>query len=65
MADVIEKRMFSSIQDLLPVISFGTKKDSQTESKHVEFVKRMVARGYTENQVRRLIDWYSRVTFAA
>jgi serine protein kinase len=59
--DVIEKRMFSQVEDLLPVISFGTKKDTETESKHGEFVSRMVARGYTERQVRRLVEWYMRV----
>jgi serine protein kinase len=59
--DVIEKRMFSQVEDLLPVISFGTKKDTETESKHTEFVDRMVARGYTERQVRRLVEWYMRV----
>ncbi len=59
--DVIEKRMFSQVEDLLPVISFGTKKDNETESKHGEFVSRMVARGYTERQVRRLVEWYMRV----
>jgi serine protein kinase len=59
--DVIEKRMFSQVEDLLPVISFGTKKDTDAESKHGEFVSRMVARGYTERQVRRLVEWYMRV----
>ncbi len=59
--DVIEKRMFSQVEDLLPVISFGTKKDSDTENKHGEFVSRMVSRGYTERQVRRLVEWYMRV----
>ena len=59
--DVIERRMFSQVEDLLPVISFGTKKDTETESKHTEFVNRMVARGYTERQVRRLVEWYMRV----
>ncbi|MGJ0510158.1 MAG: PrkA family serine protein kinase [Methylocystis sp.] len=59
--DVIERRMFSQVEDLLPVISFGTKKDTETESKHGEFVSRMVARGYTERQVRRLVEWYMRV----
>ena len=39
--DVIEKRMFSQVEDLLPVISFGTKKDSDTDNKHAEFVSRM------------------------
>jgi serine protein kinase len=59
--EVIEKRMFSQVEDLLPVISFGTKKDSDTDKKHAEFVRRMAARGYTERQVRRLVEWYMRV----
>ncbi|CAI9119666.1 PrkA family serine protein kinase [Brytella acorum] len=63
--DVIEKRMFSQVEDLLPVISFGSKKDGETERKHGEFVERMVARGYTERQVRRLVEWYMRVKQSA
>ncbi len=59
--DVIERRMFSQVEELLPVISFGSKKDTQTEQKHAEFVNRMVARRYTERQVRRLVEWYMRV----
>jgi serine protein kinase len=59
--DVIEKRMFSQVEDLLPVISFGAKKDSETEKKHDEFVDRMIQRGYTRRQVRRLVEWYMRV----
>src|SRR4029078_4281811 len=39
--NVIEKRMFTQVEDLLPVISFESKKDSDTQSKHNEFVKRM------------------------
>ncbi|MDR3437930.1 PrkA family serine protein kinase [Telmatospirillum sp.] len=58
---VIEKRMFSQVEDLLPVISFGSKQDSDTEKKHHDFVERMVSRGYTERQVRRLVEWYMRV----
>lgn len=60
--DVIEKRMFGQIEELLPVISFGAKKDSDSEQKHTEFVERMTERGYTERQVRRLVDWYMRVS---
>ncbi len=59
--DVIERRMFSQVEELLPVISFGSKKDSDTEKKHTDFVERMTARGYTERQVRRLVEWYMRV----
>lgn len=62
--EVIEKRMFGQVEDLLPVISFGSKKDSATEKQHVEFVQRMKERGYTERQVRRLVDWYMRVNKA-
>ena len=29
--------------------------------KHEEFVQRMVSRGYTPRQVRRLVEWYMRV----
>ena len=63
--DVIEKRMFSQVEDLLPVISFGSKKDGETERKHDEFVERMMERGYTERQVRRLVEWYMRVKQSA
>jgi len=59
--EVIERRMFSQVEDLLPVISFGSKKDTETEKKHTEFVSRMMDRGYTERQVRRLVEWYMRV----
>lgn len=59
--EVIEKRMFSQVEDLLPVISFGSQKDGDSAKKHTEFVERMVSRGYTERQVRRLVEWYIRV----
>jgi serine protein kinase len=62
--EVIEKRMFSQVEELLPVISFGSKKDSDTDNKHAQFVDRMTARGYTERQVRRLVEWYMRVNKA-
>lgn len=58
---VIEKRMFSNVEDLLPVISFGAKRDRETDAKHAEFVERMTDRGYTQGQVRRLVEWYMRV----
>ena len=58
---VIEERMFSQVEELLPVISFGSKKDSDSQEKHQAFVERMVAHGYTPRQVRRLVEWYMRV----
>jgi serine protein kinase len=59
--EVIEKRMFTQVEDLLPVISFATKGDRETEKKHNDFVERMVSRGYTARQTRRLVEWYMRV----
>ena len=57
---VIEKKMFSSTEDLLPVISFNAKSSTEEQQKHDDFVKRMVERGYTEKQVRLLAEWYLR-----
>ncbi|MCL6269757.1 PrkA family serine protein kinase [Sansalvadorimonas sp. 2012CJ34-2] len=61
MRTVIEKKMFSNTEDLLPVISFNAKGSQEEQRKHSEFVKRMVERGYTEKQVRLLSEWYIRV----
>ena len=58
---VIEKKMFSNTEDLLPVISFNAKSSANDQKKHQDFVERMVERGYTEKQVRLLSEWYLRV----
>lgn len=58
---VIEKKMFASTEDLLPVISFNAKASADEQSKHRDFVQRMMERGYTEKQVRLLSEWYLRV----
>ena len=58
---VIEKKMFSNTEDLLPVISFNAKASKEDQKKHGDFVTRMVERGYTEKQVRLLSEWYLRV----
>jgi serine protein kinase len=58
---VIEKKMFSNTEDLLPVISFNAKASGEERKKHEEFVNRMVDKGYTPKQVRLLCDWYLRV----
>lgn len=58
---VIEKKMFSSTEELLPVISFSAKSSTEEQRKHDNFVNRMVERGYTEKQVRLLAEWYLRV----
>ncbi len=58
---VIEKKMFSSTEDLLPVISFNAKSSAEEQKKHEQFVERMVGKGYTPKQVRLLSEWYLRV----
>ncbi|KPK38430.1 MAG: serine/threonine protein kinase [Gammaproteobacteria bacterium SG8_47] len=63
--EVIEKKMFSSTEDLLPVISFNAKASVDDQRKHQDFVQRMVAKGYTEKQVRLLSEWYLRVRKAS
>ena len=58
---VIEKKMFSNTEELLPVISFNAKASAEEKKKHVQFVDRMVEKGYTPKQVRLLSEWYLRV----
>lgn len=62
---VIEKKMFSNTEDLLPVISFNAKASPDDQKKHEEFIDRMVEKGYTEKQVRLLSEWYLRVRKAS
>lgn len=61
---VIEKKMFASTEDLLPVISFGAKATQSDQKKHDDFVGRMMEKGYTAKQVKRLVEWYMRVNKA-
>lgn len=58
---VIEKKMFSNTEELLPVISFNAKTSTDDQKKHDDFVARMMEKGYTEKQVRLLSEWYLRV----
>lgn len=58
---VIEKKMFTNTEDLLPVISFNAKASEKDKKRHEEFISRMVDKGYTRKQVRLLSDWYLRV----
>jgi serine protein kinase len=58
---VIEKKMFSNTEELLPVISFNAKTSAEDQKKHEDFVNRMMEKGYTQKQVRLLSEWYLRV----
>lgn len=62
---VIEKKMFSSTEELLPVISFTAKSSAEDQKKHEDFVNRMMEKGYTRKQVRLLSEWYLRVRKAS
>ena len=59
--NVIEKKMFSNTEELLPVISFNAKSSADDKKKHEDFVNRMKNKGYTSKQVRLLCEWYLRV----
>ena len=61
MKEVIEHKMFAGTEELLPVISFGSKKSKEDQTKHDDFIDRMVTKGYTSRQVKRLVEWYMRV----
>lgn len=58
--EVIEKKMFASTEELLPIISFSAKGNSEDQKKHEHFVERMTEKGYTSKQVKRLVEWYMR-----
>jgi serine protein kinase len=57
---VIEAKMSASLDELLPVISFETKKEAKLQKDHDSFVDRMCKLGYTQRQVRRVVEWFSR-----
>lgn len=61
---VIEKKMFGSTEELLPIISFGTKATDDDQKKHDSFISRMVSKGYTPRQCKRLVDWHMRISKA-
>ncbi len=58
--DVIERNMFSKTEDLIPLISFNKKGTEDEQHKHAAFVERMQEKGYTEKQVRLLVEWQQR-----
>ena len=63
--EVIERRMFSPGRGSAAGDQLRhARRTTETEKKHADFLERMVARGYTERQVRRLVEWYMRVNKA-
>jgi serine protein kinase len=58
---VIEKKMFSNTEELLPVISFNAKASADEQKKHEDFVTAWSRRATRAKQVRLLCEWYLRV----
>ncbi|MFC1801929.1 PrkA family serine protein kinase [Patescibacteria group bacterium] len=57
--EVIEKKIFTKTDELLPVISFGPKGSEEEEKKHKDFVDRMIGKGYYNSRLVKLaVDWY-------
>jgi serine protein kinase len=57
LARIIKERMRVNTESMLPVISFSKKRTNDQDSRHSDFVKRMMELGYTKRQVRRVVEW--------
>jgi|SRR5579859_853545 len=55
---VIEKKMFSATTEIMPIVSFTPKGSAEEQKKHNDFVARMRSKGYTDRQIRTLVDWW-------
>lgn len=55
---VIEKKMFAATEEIMPIVSFNPKGSSDEQKKHEDFVNRMRTKGYTDRQIRTLVDWW-------
>jgi serine protein kinase len=62
---VIEKKMFSNTEELIPAIAFDAKRSEKDQKTHAGFVARMVEKGYTEKMVRIVCDFYIRTAKSA
>lgn len=58
LAEKIEASVFKSMQDILPIISFGAKTSSRDEESHKKFIDNMIKLGYTERQVKNVVTYY-------
>jgi serine protein kinase len=56
--EVIEKKIFDNMEDLLPIITFASKGNKEDEAKHQKFVARMMEKGYTKKQIKIITDRY-------
>jgi serine protein kinase len=58
---VVEKKVLSTTDEILPVISFQPKRSNEEQQKHDDFVAKMKERGYTARQTRYLCEWFMRI----
>ena len=61
MREVIERKVLSSTEEFLPIISFSPKGDSKAQEAHDNFVSIMTGKGYTKRQTRLLTEWFMRM----
>jgi serine protein kinase len=59
---VIEAKLFTKTEDLLPQISFDGHAKNEEAKKHKAFLERMKEKGYTERQVRLVVEFFQRYT---
>lgn len=58
--EVLEKKLFNKIDDILPQISFEKTSNEDDAKKQKNFIKRMTEKGYTERQVRIIVMYYQK-----
>jgi serine protein kinase len=55
---VIEKKMFAATAEIMPIVSFSPKGSSEEQKKHDNFVARMRTKGYTDRQIKTVVDYW-------
>lgn len=61
MREVIERKVLSSTEEFLPIISFTPKGDEKSQVAHDNFIKIMMNKGYTRRQTRLVTEWFTRM----
>ena len=61
MREVIERKVLSSTEEFLPIVSFSPKGDNKSQEAHDSFVRIMSDKGYTARQTRLITEWFMRM----
>lgn len=61
MREVIERKVLSSTEEFLPIISFSPKGDAKSQEAHDSFVSIMKDKSYTPKQTRLITEWFMRM----